>query len=166
MSLTIEQWAAVAEIVGGIAVLISLIYLASQIRQNTKQLEMNLKSLRLNAFERTVESGNRVREILITDGEVAELFLQGLKDYASLPGVERFRVNMLLRNVFSEFQSAYVRQLAWNEEHSGPAGQAAFLDGLLGQAGIRQWLDREDMDWHPDFRKFVDERLEARAPTA
>lgn len=80
MSLTIEQWAAVAEIVGGIAVLISLIYLASQIRQNTKQLEMNLKSLRLKAFERTVESGNRVREILITNGEVAELFRRGLKD--------------------------------------------------------------------------------------
>lgn len=80
--------------------------------------------------------------------------------------MERFRVNMLFRNVFSEFQSAYIRQSAWRAEKSGPAGQAGFLDGLLEQAGIRQWLDREDMDWHPDFRKFVDERLEARATTA
>ena len=63
--MSIQEWAAIAEIVGAVAVVASLVYLAVQIRQNTHGLAMSLKSTELAAFERNVEAGNRIREIFI-----------------------------------------------------------------------------------------------------
>jgi hypothetical protein len=62
--MSIQGWAAIAEIVGAVAVVASLVYLAVQIRQNTHGLSMTLKSTELAAFERNVEAGNRIREWL------------------------------------------------------------------------------------------------------
>ena len=36
--MSIQDWAAIGEIVGAIAVIVTLIYLATQIRQNTRQI--------------------------------------------------------------------------------------------------------------------------------
>jgi hypothetical protein len=107
----IQEWAAIAEIVSAVAVIASLIYLAMQIRQNTHGLEMSLKSTELAAFERNVETGNRMREIFILNSEVAELYAQGMKSYRDLDDSDRLRFGMILSNVFSALQGAYVRQL-------------------------------------------------------
>jgi hypothetical protein len=56
---SIQEWAALAEIIGAVAVVASLIYLAIQVRQNTHELSMSLKSTELAAFERNVKSGIR-----------------------------------------------------------------------------------------------------------
>jgi len=67
--MSIQEWAALAEIVGAVAVVASLVYLAVQIRQNTHGLSMSLKSTELAAFERNVDAGNRIREIFILNPE-------------------------------------------------------------------------------------------------
>ncbi len=157
--MSIEQWAAIAEIIGGVAVLVSLIYVAYEVRQNTRQLEMNLAAERLMAFERTAQVSNDMRELLVTNAEVATLFRRGLASYDDLKGLERFRVNMLFRNLFSQFQSSHVRHITWDGEDEMLRGQESFMDGLLRNQGILEWLSAESMDWHPAFRRFVDERV-------
>ena len=76
--MSIQDWAAIAEIIGAVAVVASLVYLAVQIRQNTHGLSMTLKSTELAAFERNVEAGNRIREIFILNPDVLELYERGL----------------------------------------------------------------------------------------
>ncbi len=71
--MSIQDWAALAEIIGAVAVVASLIYLAVQVRQNTHQLSMSLKSTELAAFERNVESGIRIRELFILNPEVRKV---------------------------------------------------------------------------------------------
>lgn len=75
--MSIQEWAAIAEIVGAVAVVASLVYLAVQIRQNTHGLSMSLESTELAAFERNVEAGNRIREIFILNPDVSKLFARG-----------------------------------------------------------------------------------------
>ena len=162
-NLSIEEWAAIAEIIGGLAVLVSLIYVAYEVRQNTRQLELNLKAERLMAFERTAQISNDMRELLITNEEVATLFRRGVNSFDELRGLDRFRVNMLFRNLFSQFQSSHVRHITWGGEEAMLRGQEGFMDGLLSHPGIREWLAAEEMDWHPAFSTFVDERLAATA---
>ena len=89
--MTIQDWGAIGEIIGALAVVASLIYLAMQIRQNTRQIALSLESIKLAAFERNVESGNRAREFLISDPELTDLFLKGLADFRGLRSTERFR---------------------------------------------------------------------------
>jgi hypothetical protein len=152
---SIQDWGAIGEIVGALAVVASLIYLAMQIRQNTRQISLSLESSKLAAFERNVESGNRSRELLITNPEIAELLLKGFADYRSLPRGDRFRCNMLFRNLFSAIQGGYIRQLTVGDDPELLEAIKKPLESLLQNPGTHQWLEEVEPDWRPEFARFV-----------
>lgn len=157
--MSIQDWGAIGEIIGALAVVASLIYLAVQIRQNTRQISLSLESSKLAAFEQSVESGNRARELLITNTELAELLLKGFADYKSLPPTDKFRCNMLFRNLFSAIQGGYIRQLTVGGDPEQLEGIKKPLDALLQNPGTHQWLEDVDVDWRPEFAEFVAERV-------
>ena len=159
--MSIQDWGAIGEIVGALAVVASLIYLAMQIRQNTRQISMSLESAKLAAFERTVESSNHAREILITNPEVADLFLKGLADYRNLPSSDKFRCNMLFRNLLSAIQGGYIRQLTMGADSEQLEGTKQTLNTLIKNPGVRQWLEEVETDWRPEFAKVVANCAEA-----
>jgi hypothetical protein len=157
--MSIQEWAAIAEIVSAVAVVASLIYLAVQIRQNTNELSMSLKSTELAAFERNVEAGNRIREIFILNSDVSELYARGLKSYADLGDSEKMRFGMVLGNVFSALQGAYVRQLTYGNDPANFAGSERMLDYLITRRGVRDWMSRNNPDWRPQFAAMVQRRV-------
>ncbi len=75
---------AVGEVVGGVAVIATLLYLAVQIRQNAQSVR-NAASLSVN------EGLAEINRRLSNDSEFADLWLRGLKDYRGLTNVERAR---------------------------------------------------------------------------
>ena len=158
--MSIQKWAALAEIIGAVAVVASLIYLAVQVRQNTHELSMSLKSTELSAFERNVESGIRIRELFILNPEILKLYARGGKSYADLDEDEKLRFDMVLRNVFSAIQGAYVRQLTFGNDPTHFAGSERTLDRLVRGRGIRDWLSRNNPDWRPEFAALVQQRLQ------
>jgi hypothetical protein len=134
---------AIAEAVGAIAIIVSLVYVAAQIRQNN------------------IESGNRIRELLILHPELQQLLSSGFDSYRNLGASEKFRFGMLLRNIFSEIQGAYIRQLSFEHDPLEFEGSARVLDEILLNRGVQEWLEKSEPDWRPAFRKLVDLRLEA-----
>jgi hypothetical protein len=156
---SIQDWGAIGEIVGALAVVASLIYLAVQIKQSTRQISLNLESSKLAAFEQNVESGNRAREVLITNPAVAELFLNGLADYRNMPPNDKFRCNMLFRNLLSAIQAGYIRQLTIGGDPEDFEGTSKMLDSLLENPGVHQWLEAVEPDWRPEFSELVAARI-------
>ena len=154
-----EAVGAIAEAIGVIAILVSLVYLAVQIRQSTEQFTRGVEATELAAFERNIESGNHLRELLILHPELAELMLKGFKGYKVLDRAEKFRFGLLLRNMFSGMQGAYIRQLSVKHDPIEFEGTARVIDELLAYLGTREWLETTTPDWRPEFRKLVDERL-------
>lgn len=154
-----EALGAIAEAVGAIAVFVSLVYVAVQIRQNTKQFSRSVEANQLAAFERNVESSNRIRELLILHPDLAQLLLRGFKAYKELKGPEKFRFGMLLRNIFSGIQGAYIRQISVEHDPLEFEGTARVLDEILVNEGVRDWLEENEPDWRPAFRELVDRRL-------
>jgi hypothetical protein len=147
--------------IGGVAVVASLIYLAIQIRQNTQEISRNVEASKLGALERNIESANRMRETLILNPEVAALFLRGLRGYGDLDNEERFRFGLLMSSTLSAFQGAYLRTLSVGSDPLQFEGAARLVDSILENPGAREWLENSDPDWRPEFRTFVEERLEA-----
>ncbi len=156
-----EAVAAIAEAVGAIAVVVSLIYVALQIRQSTQQFARGVEANQLAAFERNIESGNRIREILILNPDLAQLFLKGFASYEDLQRADKFRFSMLLRNIFSGMQGGYIRQLSVDHDPQKFEGSTRVLDEILIHPGVREWLEHNDPDWRPEFRELVDQRLAA-----
>jgi len=156
-----EALGATAEAVGAVAIFVSLVYVATQIRQNTQQFSRSIEAAQLAAFERNIESGNRIRELLILHPELQQLLSKGFDSYKKLGASEKVRFGMLLRNIFSEIQGAYIRQLSVEHDPLEFEGSTRVLDEMLMNLGVREWLKKNEPDWRPAFRKLVNLRLEA-----
>ena len=153
--MTLENLGNIGEFLGAIAVMASLVYLALQVRHSTRQLAENTESLHLSAFEANVEVGNRVRELILVNGDVADLFSRGVRDPSNLDAVERMRFDLLCRNIFASFQAGYIRHLAFQSDPANFEGNRRTLESMLRRPGIRAWLDKNEPDWRPEFRELV-----------
>lgn len=150
---------AIGDMIAAIAVVISLIYLAIQVRQNTRQISRSIKTAQLSAFERNVESGNRTREFLLVNPELFALYRKGWKSYQGLDAGEKARFNLILRNIFNQVQGGYIRHVSTENDPGGLTGLEKLIDEILIGRGVQEFLAITEPDWRPEFRTFVDTRL-------
>ena len=90
---TLAAW---GEFLGGIAVVVSLVYLAGQIRSNTRMLQVS-------ATVAYGESDMEIAKLLIADPEVARIFREGAADRESLSIDERSRLDQFLDNLGHQY---------------------------------------------------------------
>ena len=157
--MTIQDWGALGEMIGGVAVVVSLVYVAVQIRQNTQQIARSVEATRLAAFERNIESANRIRELMMLNPDLGELYLRGLKSYRGLESFEKFRFGLLMRNTLTAAQGAYLRHTSVGGDPLDFEGATRLIDSILDNPGVRTWLEPNKADWRPEFRSFIEERL-------
>jgi len=81
----------IAEIVGATAVVVTLIYLAIQIRQNTA-------SVTTATYDSVISGFNETNAIVIDNPDVADIFLRGNQDPTSLSDAEAVQYAFLLRS--------------------------------------------------------------------
>ncbi|MBW2496603.1 MAG: hypothetical protein JRF61_04960 [Deltaproteobacteria bacterium] len=144
---TLAAW---GEFLGGIAVVVSLIYLASQIRQNSKLLRSSTASVNGDALTRNL--------ILIAQNpELAGIFHGGLGDRDSLSEVDKQRFDALLAIQLNGVQQHF--RLA-RDGSIGPETWAD-MDQLMRwstiRPGFRQyWLQWGEQTHRGDFRDYID----------
>ena len=101
--MTIQDLGSIGEFLGGLAVLVSLVYLALQIRQNTT-------SVRAAASASVAESLSRVTETMSLEPELARIWTEGLADHDSLDGDARIRFNMIFLTYMRRIENAFYQQ--------------------------------------------------------
>jgi hypothetical protein len=143
---TLAAW---GEFIGGIAVVVSLVYLASQIRQNSKLLRASTASA-TQAMSHTNSS------FLVQDPEVARIYFDGLADRSSLSEADQRRFDPLVAMHLQGNQQHYrfVRDGVMNHELWEDEVQA--LRWSAQQPGIRQWHSLWRHTLGNDFNKFFD----------
>ena len=94
---TLAAW---GEFIGGIAVVVSLIYLASQIRQNSRLLRASTASA-------TMATNNDFSSLVVQDLEVARIFREGRADRSSLSDDDLQRFDSLLGMAFTAQNQEY-----------------------------------------------------------
>ena len=159
--MTIQDWGALGEIIGALAVVLSLVYLAIQIRQNNRQLAHSAKAHEISTLEQNIEAANRARELMILNPEVADLFLRGLNGMEGLDRNERFRFDLLMRNTMNSLQGAYQKHLAMGGDPKDFEKVGSLIDSIIGNPGARRWIASVEADWRPQFREYVDQRIAA-----
>ena len=157
--MTLQDLGNLGEFVGAIAVVVTLGYLAFQIRQNTVQLRQSSRAIQASVVESNAESGNRVREMLILNTEISDLYLKGLQGYAGLDRRDRLRFGMLLANFTSRVQASYVNNVVLGLDPEGTSGISDVVTYYVHQPGFREWWNRNREAHRPVFRDFVDDRL-------
>jgi len=134
---------AIGEVVGAIAVVITLLYLAVQTRQNTRAVQ--------HATTRGVmEDANAWRFRIVEDPEIAELFRSGLRDPDSLSPNDRYRFRMFLDALVFHWQHAVM---------AGESIPAANITRTLGRPGGQWYWSRAKDVLTPEFIAHVEELL-------
>ena len=147
--------AAIAEALGAIGVLASLVYLGLQVRQNTVWLEQQAYQLGTNEVRRW--AGH-----MADSADASELFLKGQRDFPSLAPVERFRFTMIVFELCSVWGTY---QQYSGEDFLGMRESAEALIGAwIRQGWFRPWWKSNELLFPPDFKHFV-EGLLARTPS-
>jgi hypothetical protein len=95
-----EAVGALGEIVGAFAVVLTLVYLSMQTRQNTF-------AVRHATTRGVTEDANSWRYKIIESPEVAELFRTGLQTPDSLDSNDKYRFRLLLDALFAHWQHAF-----------------------------------------------------------
>ena len=108
----LDELGNLGDFIGGVAVLVTLVYVAIQIRQNTAQLKIGGEIARTDTYARSVESFSEFRSLLISDSEMADIYLRGCRDMGSLSPVERLRFYLILQQVFHTVQAALANTTA------------------------------------------------------
>ena len=135
--MNLESLGNIGEFIGGLAVIVSLLYLAIQIRQNTK-------TIRASNYESVLNGLREFHALIAQDGELADIFMRGSADLASLKPQERVRFNMVQYNVFTNFSVAiHLHEQGMIESRL----LRVFEDGLismLDQPGVLAWWMSDD----------------------
>ncbi len=127
-----EAIGAVAEFVGAIAVVITLIYLISQLRQNTK-------ALRSSSYASIHQQEDNFLAEMARDPILARLEVKATLGVENLDESERLQWSWLGRRIVYMFQNFhYQRQLGGVEESIAAGWDNAWSIFLISNKGVRQ----------------------------
>ena len=171
MAETIHLLGSLGEFVGAIAVVLTLVYLAIQVRHGSALLEANNAAMgesarlaRAAAMDRYSDSVSRWRGRLIESEEVALLWQKALRGY-KMDDLSQLR----LENLLIDWHNTY-RANFWRAQTVGDAGlvrQAVMsvVTPLMTSAVLRDQWDRGrpfNELGAPDFVNAVEEEIAAR----
>ena len=151
MELSIQDLGALGEFVGAIAVVITLLYLVVQLRQNTK-------SVRASTHQAISSSYIEVFQAL-QDSDFSSVYVEGMRQYDSLTGEQQVRFNAFALRLFKVQEDAYFQWQNGNyDERSWATNEILLLD-ILSVKGVRQWWETRKPWFNQEFVIYTDDRL-------
>ena len=138
------------EFFGAIAVFVTLVYLAAQIRQNTR-------SLKSASYQAAISSMSEMARAAGTDVDVARVvrvFMQG--DVSDLNEDEYVMVTSYMTGLFRNFENFYYQyQTGAMEDHLW-MGMRNSMVGYIHMPNVRAWWDQRRVIFSSQFAEFLE----------
>ena len=152
------------EFVGAIGVVLTLIYLARQIRQNTRQLERAELAAKAAAVNASNLALREPRRTLIESSELTEIFILGNENPEQLGDIAQMRYRLLMQNVVDTMVVIHSETLVTGFAPDTWASQGTTLvQRVLGTTGGRWFWVNFAASYPGAFRADVDRVLQRRA---
>ncbi len=160
--MTLEDLGNLSEFVGAFAVVISLVYLAVQIRQNTAQIRASSQVSRLLLQENFVSGQEGFFRTLLENEDVHRVWRLGSMATDELtPAEDRERFGLILYGQMYRYHVMYQARVVEPLEHERCRIQ---IDRFAAMPAFRSWWSRQrsSFAFDPDFVKLVDNRVEKK----
>ena len=160
----LQEYALVAEIIGGIAIVISLVFVGVQVSQTAEETATNTTAIRASAYQELTTQILNINNLRAENPDIAELVF---KDFCNeiLNPIERERLSAIFINIIRHGDMAYYlyQQNLINEER---------LDNAL--AILRYYLSNSNVaknEWEgfgntlsSDFRTYIQSKVSVSIP--
>jgi len=153
--MTIEELGSIGELLAAVATLVTLIYLAVQVRQNTRALQSS-------TFQNITGEMAKNVEPISTNEDVAAIMVKGIPDPASLTPEERLRLASVFVATFRRLESVFVQNQLGSISDEMKEGFEFSIVNLLNTPFGREWWQSARVTF---FQPYV-EHLEQRASAA
>ena len=151
--MTWEAISAVGQIVGALAVVISLIYLAREIRSNARSARIA-----------SLHDVNRWLGELVEHPHLAELYYRGIRNFRSLKSADFVRFSALMEQMFYIFRELYYQQL---DGHLDPRlwdGLDATMRDINAYPGVQAWWRSCSHRFNKEFVKHINQLQQTAKP--
>jgi len=158
--MTLAELGALGEFVGGIAVILTLVYLAIQIRQNTEQIRESSQVSRLLLQENFVSGQEAFFRSVLENEEVHRVWRLGIMATDEIaPDEDRERFGFILYGQMYRYHVMYQARAVEPLEHERCLIQ---VDRMAALPAFRSWWTRHrrSFEFDAEFVELVDSRIE------
>ena len=140
-----EALGSIAELISGIAVLITLIYLAIQIKQNTATAR---EAILRSQTDRNMDNS----KFMAGTPGMMDIFIRAMEDPDAVTKEERWRFGSYMFAMFLDFQEAYHYHVSGRQDDYWWPTQRENIKVYLRRPGGQYW-------WHSEGSRFLDKRF-------
>ena len=167
MDWTIQDLGALGELIAAIGVVITLIYLAYQIKQNTVQLEQNTLAAQAAAVSASNMALRYTRNSIYESTEVSEIYSRGNENPRDLGEVPMMRYRLMMMNITEVMLDIYTQTstTGFSPEMWDTTG-VKLVERVLTTGGGQWFWETFAETYPPSFRTEVDRILKSVTPAA
>lgn len=155
--MSLIEWSGVlgnfGQVVGAIAVVVTLVYLSAQVKQNTDAIQST------NATTVQINFQNLARD-LSTDRDLSNIVIRALKDNEDLTPAEKLAAYAWFFGLLKAGELAYTLFLRGGLDADYWHGSLAFYRAYWTTPGFRKYWANRRQAFTPDFRAAVDAWIE------
>ena len=150
---------AIAELLGAVGVIASLVYLGTQIRHSRDQMSQNTRALRATAHHQFTQSFHEAVMEALTIPDMRRVARLGMADFDQLNEEDEFQFNLWINGVMHRYDDAlYQRSMGMLDEDRWQL-LLRDLQAFFRMPGIAQWWRTNQSNLSPEFVALVDEIL-------
>jgi hypothetical protein len=147
-----EAMGAIGEVLGATGVILSLLYLAVQIRGDAR-------AKRASAVHEQSDAYRDFLKTLASDEELAAIYLRGIRDFGSIEEAELVRFSSALGFLFRVFDEAFFQ---WKEGHLDARLWRGFespMADMLAYPGVRDWWSTRSSWYSTPFQELIQSKI-------
>ncbi len=148
--MNLEQISNWAEIIEAVVIIVSLIYLALQVQQNTRMT-------RATAAQAQVDAYSSVIAPLVQSKDAALAWYRGLKDIKTLKPAEIVQFFASANMFFKMIEASYFQHKAGALDTPLWEGMARLAQEFAGQKGMQQFLEVRGHFYSDEFQAWLKE---------
>ena len=157
--MTLSELGNIGEFVGAVAVVVSLVYLAIQIRQNTQ-------TVRATAYHNISAQWANHLQSIADNAELSSLYFRGLADSRSLDAQESVRFSLLMASQFGLLEDVFHQHILGTIEDDWFKSRRRAISLVLSSPGGRSWWVGNKHIFTHKFAHFVEEEFAQRSSAA
>lgn len=146
--MTIQDWGAVGELVGGVAVLITLIYLALQLRRTARVAHRQI-------YSEGAEVMSNFSLKLAQNPELHSMYRRALREPDKLNSEQLLQGRAVIESYFSLMEGYYLHNVEYGEKLAQDRWSRVLRRVLSMPGGSAYWAENE-WKFHAEFVRYID----------
>ncbi len=155
MDFTLQEWSNLAEIVGSVAIILSLVFVGLQILDSTRQMRTS------TAYNATLALQTWYNE-LGTNEQAAKIFRQGMRDPTSLSKDEQVQFLMCIHSALLAYQTIYFVGTEGTLDAALYKAMVSTSEASVTTPGFAWYWQQRSHNFTDEFRGFIDQLIAAK----